>query len=294
MGVILTARNASALALGNKRDNVLIFLHIPKTGGVTLERILVRQYPLSLIHPFIKPEEYKQVTALSPSVLNRYRAFQGHFPFGLHEYLASPSIYVTQLREPMDTALSSYFYFELDYRKQVQGREIEWTMPTVDELLSSQMRLMFDNLQTRFLSNSLGARFGRMTREMLDTAKRNLETMAVVGLTERYDESILLMSDMLGWRAPYYIKANVTRLRPRDQAIPADVREFLQEHNQLDNELYALGKAIFAEQLEKQGKDLPERLRKYRERNKRYGSLFDRLARAKSKAQKLPIVGELV
>src|SRR5207253_6649029 len=109
----------------------------------------------------------------------------GHIPFGLHAYLPQPALYVTQLREPIQVSLSSYFYFELFLRAREQQREIEWTMPTLQALRESKMHLMYNNLQTRHMSDNLGASMGGVTRAMLDQAKENLAQFAIVGLTEK-------------------------------------------------------------------------------------------------------------
>ena len=47
---------------------------------------------------------------------------------------------------------------------------------------------------------------------MLETAKRNLEAhFAWVGITERFDESLVLLGRTFGWRDVRYVSANVSR-----------------------------------------------------------------------------------
>lgn len=275
-------------------DQNLIFLHLPKTGGITLSHILWRQYRSAEIYPFIRQEKYPAVLALPQSERDKYRLFQGHIPYGLHEYLSRPSVYMTQLREPIQTALSSYFYFELGYRQDILKEKIEWTQPTLDQLRYGTMRLSFNNMQTRYVAGALATNLGEMTREMLALAKARLITFAVVGLMEQFDASVVLMAKALQWNAPYYVASNVRRQRPRTMDLAPDVREWLTEQNQLDTELYEHAKQLFARQVAAQGENFPQAVAEYRRMNARYGPVYDRLSRAKLWARRIPLVGAFV
>jgi Galactose-3-O-sulfotransferase len=263
----------------------LIYVHIPKAAGSTLERILIRQYRLPEIFPFIEPKDFSRVKGLPLEQKAHYKLFQGHMPFGLHEYLQQPSIYLTQLRDPIQLALSSYYYFELGYRRTVLNEATTSTMPSVDALANGKMRNMFDNMQTRFLSGMTRTKFGECTREMLELAKSNLEQFFVVGLVEQFDESIVLLARVFGWRAPYYIKTNVSRTRPRDQ-MPGETVDWLREQNRLDAELYAHAKTLLARGIREQGIG-PEAIEKYRRRNRWLGRFYDGVSRVKNKRRRV-------
>src|SRR5690606_10545236 len=96
-----------------------------------------------------------------------------------------------------------------------------------------------DNGQTKAISGNF-THYGCCTREDLEAAKSNLrEWFTVTGITERYDESLLLMHKRLGWNfGPYYVRANVTRSRPRKTGVSPDTIEAIREVNSLDVELY--------------------------------------------------------
>ena len=99
-------------------DRVILFLHIPKTGGSTLEECLFVQCKNDDMcddsRSLIKGVYYypggflnEPLHGLSPSVrrvLGRpdLRVVQGHFPFGLHSFVAGSSTYVTLLRQPIE------------------------------------------------------------------------------------------------------------------------------------------------------------------------------------------------
>lgn len=89
---------------------------------------------------------------------------------------------------------------------------------------------------------------------VLENAQQWLSEMAVVGLTERYAESVMLTCELLGIAPPPVPpRANVNpqrtsaAMRYRDQ-LDADVLTRLEELNCYDLELYALAQDRFAQQ----------------------------------------------
>jgi hypothetical protein len=272
----------------------LIFVHIPKTAGSTLEQILIRQYRAAEIYPFIEVEDYRRVTKLPPAEKTRYKLFQGHMPYGLHHYLAQPAVYVTLLRNPVQVALSSYFYFELGYRRDILHQDVTGIVPTVADMQQSKMRMMFDNLQTRHLSGLTGVAFGECSAAMLDAAKANLEREFAVGLVERFDESVVSLSKIFRWRAPFYVKTNVSRTRVPREAIAADVIEWLTAQNRFDIQLYQFAESLFDAQLENLDVSIDQAVMTYRSGNRLLGSLFDTMSRAKRKASQVKFIGEFV
>lgn len=276
------------------RDHALIFVHIPKTAGSTLEQILLRQYRAAEIYPFIEVEDYAQVTALPPEQKTRFKLFQGHMPYGLHRFLEQPARYITLLRNPVQVALSSYFYFEMGYRRAVSSQSTPVMTPTVDDMSQSKMRSMFDNLQTRHLSGKTWVKFGTCTQEMLETAQANLARDFSFGLVERFDESVVSLSKIFGWRAPYYIKTNVSRKRPELERIAPDALAWLQELNCFDFQLYQFAEQLFDAQISRLDAPMAEMVERYRANNLKYGSLFDTWSRVKRKASQVKFLGEFV
>lgn len=90
---------------------------------------------------------------------------------------------------------------------------------------------------------------------MLETAKRNLETFAVVGLTERFDASLMLLGQRFGWTRLGYRKANQTRKRPPTSSIDPETRTALENLSTLDRELYDFAKTLFDSQWQASGFD---------------------------------------
>ncbi|MCL4396622.1 MAG: sulfotransferase family protein [Chloroflexi bacterium] len=183
----------------------LVFVHIPKAAGTTLGRIIERQYsPRSLVGIDARPgpDVFADLTRLSQAQKSQIRCVMGKVPFGAHIHILPPWRYVTMMRKPVDRIISHYFYVlrtPLHYlHEQVVSRHM-----TLLDYATSGLSGELENDQTRLIAGRDPGDGG----EMLRIAKANVrEQFTVVGLLERFDESLLLMKKRLGWRNIYYVR----------------------------------------------------------------------------------------
>jgi hypothetical protein len=241
--------------MGRTQDApTVIFLHIGKTAGTSLRRVLHRQFHASEIlrveTPWRNPARLRREETLDyfASLPEERRAdarlIEGHIIFGLHRSVPRPSTYITLLRDPVALTISQYNFVLRRPRHWLHERVVAGRM-TLEEYVRSGIALETDNSQTRALSGDTTAEFGDCTPEMLETAKRNLEErFSVTGLTERFDESLVLLKRAFGWSNVCYVRANVS---PRKDPVPAETRRRIEEQNSLDIELYRWASVRFAE-----------------------------------------------
>jgi hypothetical protein len=240
---------------GTPCEAVVIFLHNLKTGGQTLRRIIPRQYKQNAVYNRVgKPESLSEIQDIRQLNFERIRCVQGHLVFGVHELIPCPSTYVTLVRNPLDRIVSLYHYI---LAKPGRGlhRQSASQLGSFEQFLTSGVLLEADNGQTRRISG-LYPEFGQCTVEMLETAKQNLrDHFAVVGLTERFDESLMLMKSKFGWRSVFYKKRNVTRDKPAKDALPVETLRTIEKYNRLDVELYEYARGLLDEAISQQGSD---------------------------------------
>ena len=74
----------------------------------------------------------------------------------------------------------------------------------------------------------------------------------MVGLTERFDESFILIRRALGWRLPMYETHNVSKAGLPAPPTPAAI-ELIRERNRFDLSLYEHAAKLFAGAVESQG-----------------------------------------
>lgn len=225
----------------------MIFLHIPKTAGTTLNRIIEWQYsPLSIftLDPYRIRATAERFKTLSEQRRRRFRVVRGHLYYGLHEFLPQGATYITMLREPVARFLSSY-YFILRRPLHPLHRKLKRERLGVENYL----RLIphRHNYQCRLIAGLEGTATG--DERLLDIAKENLtKSFSVVGICERFEESLMLTAKTFGWEVPYYENRKVSK--NRSPAAPSSI-ELIREHNRLDIELYEFGKKLFDESLRK-------------------------------------------
>ncbi len=227
-----------------------MFVHIPKTAGTTLNRLLDRLHPDRVV---LRTEnvfkDLESCRARMPAIAEQAEsdpavwALRGHVLLSFARFLPPETLTFTFLRDPVERAVSNYYQ---DRRTRVRrGKAPVLARPQDLELVA---RPVLDNVQTRVISG-WEQPFGMdASREMLDDAKRNIaERLAVVGLAERFDESLLLLNATFGWPLTAYRSERLGRgyrgdagevLRPPTAELPDETVDWVRRHNELDRELY--------------------------------------------------------
>src|SRR5512146_635212 len=239
-------------------DTAIIFVHPPRTAGSTLSRVIDWEYsPLEVcdIDGRFYYWSLNRIRQWPQMRLAQMRMFKGHMPFGLHKSLPQSSTYITMLRDPIDRTMSEYY-----------SRRHRRTHPIVDR---DAKRLSFDeyitavpyhNPQTkaiagveipyhyRFYSMLPSYRLysGPCSSETLELAKANLvRYFSLVGLADRFEETLALVKILFGWKAPYYTRRHRSSMRPNIEDISPRQRMLIAEFHQFDMELYRFGVSLF-------------------------------------------------
>ena len=253
-------------------NNIKIFLHIPKTAGTTLNQILDREYKNKYSF-YIEIERKKLFEEFQSDLTNKdINLLRGHFEFGIHLIVKSPAYYLTFLRNPVDRVISEYYYI-LSKSNHPYHAKLKNEKVNLDEFVKLYNHI--NNLQVKKISGTnFSQHFDNIEltlyeESILETAKRNLENyFPVVGLTEHFDESLLLLRKEFGWDWPYYEKKNVTVKPKKFEEIPLSIIEIIKEKNQLDIELYEYAKQLFNNKVEAYGVDILNRdLKEFQKNN---------------------------
>jgi hypothetical protein len=258
---------------------LVIFMHLPKTAGSTLSRIMGRQYPAAGVLRLYDSGTGVELGSLSKDRLDALRVVVGHFCFGAHQFVSRPCAYVTVLREPVDRVISHYYF--------VRSEPTHYLFEAAQQLsLGEYVRHCNlaepNNDQTRLLCGEYeGSIPASCDQAMLELAQRHLrDHFAGVGLTEEFDRTLVLMKRILGWGYPFYVRQNVGRQRPPREALDRDTLRIIQEYNRLDGELYRYGQALFGEQVRRQGPRLEAELQLFARLNPVVGRLGALASRA--------------
>ena len=248
----------------------LIFVHLPKAAGSTLRNVIVRQYPeaeqIDFEARFAGSLE-RRLQQINAERIARGRCFYGHMSYGLHRLLERPCQYITVLRDPADRLVSLYYFALTETKTQLYRRVIDERM-SLEEFAACGVSPDIDNGQTRQLSGLPDLyRFDEIAPcppEALDAAIANLEGLTAFGLAERFDESVLLMQEALGWPDVRYFSDNVNYRRPRREPIPESALGVIEARNHLDRRLYQHAVQVFDARVAKRGEAFQAALRRFR------------------------------
>ncbi len=243
----------------SNRQQLWVFVHIPKNGGSTLWQafryMFGRQYTkhVKVNHYHIDKANTKTRKFLD-NPLN-VRIYGAHFAF-MAEY-AQTYPHFTLLRQPIERIISEYYYVRNNPHQTLNAQLL-----SADMTLECGIPLLGDNEQVRYLINV----FDRpLTEADLEQAKFNLEHhFAAFGILERYNESLMLFKRAFDWPMPYYAIENKGVNRPK--AISDEARRVAAEHNTLDIALYAWACELFAQRIAAQPPEFEAELRQF-ERN---------------------------
>jgi hypothetical protein len=257
---------------------VLIFLHIPKTAGTTLNILLENHFNPAesystfptRMHPSGSLEGYKK---LPQEKIAGLKMVTGHMGFGLHERFSRPVTYVTLLRHPIKRVVSHYLHEKRDPTSPTH-HIIKAGHMDLKEFARYYAEAEMDNLQTRMVAGNWERRgHGPCDGAMLDQAKANLaERFSVVGLSKAFNTFYLLLCRKMGWRPRFYVRHNQNQGQTANaaSALDGETRAKIESYNQFDFALYEYGELLLNELVSAQDKGFAWQLHRYHLLNKVY------------------------
>lgn len=216
-------------------DRQLFFLHIPKTGGLTLRYLLNKLFERDEICPANGIEKF---ALLPDQQIASYRFIRGHIPYCAVQLMPRQPVTITFLRNPFDRTLSHYAYLKTRPDIELHRQALEY--PLIPYLRDRHVRHNQTDLMTYFISADYAPRGKRTRRKDFDLAMRRLETIEFVGITERYSESMRLLAHVLGVPPfPVIPRKNVSEQRLRVSDLTRAEYAEIDRITRLDQQLYA-------------------------------------------------------
>ncbi|MEL6222424.1 MAG: sulfotransferase family 2 domain-containing protein [Cyanobacteria bacterium J06627_8] len=279
--------------MSSSQENTILFLHLMKTGGRTLASILKQNFANDTrFHCGQRPgETIGDLSQLSDDKRRSLRLIHGHFRFGIHHQLPQPFTYITLLRDPIERVISHYYYALHTPKHYTHQLVVENQMPLsayvehgIIDLNNGQVRAIAGDVSQSF-------KFGEQNNSLLYEAQANLDAyFSLVGITERFDESLLLLKRQFNLTRVLYTRANVNSSRRAQTPISDDDIECIKHYNSLDIQLYERAKQQLQHQIEQAGASFQTELKLLKELNTQYEGVQTHLNTVKHQLSKVRTV----
>lgn len=228
-----------------------VLLHVPKTGGTSLNHMILNSYPANRAVVLSN-----HIDGVIPDK-SGHDFISGHFRWSFVEKqgLAERRL-VTFLRDPVSRALSQFYFMKMDQTLDLfQNDRNVYTASTrakviaslgkvrnlgLSEFLDSEPELahaLLGNWHTWILSSD-HENIQDLTKKDLEFAKQILDRCHFVGICERMDESLEGFARSMGWPFVAPLRENTTTGKRAEKEHPPRVLERLREITSLDYELY--------------------------------------------------------
>jgi len=234
-------------------EPVDFFIHVPKTAGTTMLRIIEDRYPPGSVESlYLAPPE--EAAARIAKIGPQTRIVAGHVDYGYSKHFAGPFRAFAMLREPVDRAISLFYFVKREPSHPSHQAVVDGKI-TIEEMSREQ-----GGMQARFIA-------GYSPTEAVDDATllaqakvHLVEKFAVFGLTERFDETLLLLTKALGWTLRGYARQNVTKKRPSKDATDPALLAAIREASAVDVVLYEFAHELFEKQIDAQPPEFADEL----------------------------------
>ena len=258
-----TGASPRALPAGRLlEDDVLFYLHIPKTAGLSLISSLDAHFAGGRIFPLHSAPHEKMMKAFTVEQFQDYRFVRGHFQFGrldrrVYKYIVQAPRMLTILRAPGARLISAYRHALRRNNEPWMNRVVRQgqTLRQFIEDPAAASRVW--NVETRMVVGAAVSRasfvpgWGRIAdAALLALAREHLEQYAFVGVVERFAETLQALCLTFGWDPPTDIPWLNRAPTPSSPAeLDDETRAALERCTALDRELYQFASRLFEQRL---------------------------------------------
>jgi hypothetical protein len=230
----------------------LVFFHTPKSGGSTVNELIVNSGVYN--RPFHGRTILNYIVE-TPEKMSKYDFFSGHITHDCLPLLPSNFFGFTFLRQPINRVMSLYSYFrEMDLaytdllsdRIQVEAISLAKELTIMGWLINDSRNpfvsvLTENSVARQFVPSSFFDHNNAAAPEVIvSTFKKFINTHCqFVGFQETFFQDIYRLFDILSLPKPTTIPLLNSSRALFSTSDVHDVTDWCQTHNRLDSELYA-------------------------------------------------------
>lgn len=274
------------MSVTGTRDQIY-FLHIPKTAGTSFRKVIEAQFSPEEICPCTVMQELAEMVRRDTKQLASYSLIAGHMGYTVVSFLPTPPRVITMLRDPIARTISRFNYMKQHVQGSIRApwnhaRFLDPDVSIDDFLAFEPTRRLITNFQVRNLAqdfdltktytdfdgkaiapkmNKLFAytSTGMSDEDLLSKAKQRLASCEFVGITERFEESVVLLCRTFGWESimgiPFLNAASQSA--GLDCSLSEQTRADLQACTSLDTALYEFANELFEQRYQHMLQNVP-------------------------------------
>lgn len=255
-----------------------VFIHIPKTAGSSFSSLLLKNFENSYLplyqcrRGFLNDEDIRSISTIHANA----ECISSHSircPLPKSEEGGVQYNMLTFMRNPVEMTFSLYFYTRARIEKGYVQKAIDiydfgqW-LKDINEYslqISNGEYTLMRNMQLTYLDRNCD----------VDAAKKRLsEDFFFIGVTERYEESLLILKNKMQKIGKSFdivsisknMTSNIIDYGEEKKKIKNRYRNMLEEWNQIDMELYAHANTILDGEIKKYDGDFEKDLAEYRKK----------------------------
>ncbi|MEZ5813112.1 MAG: hypothetical protein R3E13_00055 [Alphaproteobacteria bacterium] len=231
----------------------LVFLRLGHTGSWSFWDSISQCTPTrNRVSIDWKPEDLNaaldHINSLSETDKNNIQLIGLHCAYPVHTHFSGTTKYVTLLRDPVKTAVSKYFW-QYNHRHDLSA---DWVCSEIRDGMSLSAwveNIMPDSIYARWilrLNNKEIGDFQNRTEDILTECMVIINDMfLMVGITERFDESLYMFSCLSGQHAVPLWRHLGQSNAPRIEDLNPAILKRIEEKTDIDRQLFALCKDRF-------------------------------------------------
>jgi hypothetical protein len=224
------------------------FMHVGKSAGTSVLQSLNRLFdPIRSYYG--NPSNFDRLTS---GELEHFDFVAGHFSYGQIHSFRPHRVLISIVREPVERVVSAYYFLRswnglIDDENRVMVASAQ-RFSLLDFLKDDHphVRAVYQDHQTYTFASDWRADRTADGTAVLEAALSHLDDFALIGLTERVDDTMSLLSRTLRWPLFTPLKrANVTPNRPAVPELTHREYDAIMGCNRLDHQLYQEVKSRF-------------------------------------------------